>query len=59
MWGMDSENSDDYGPDVILIEDDEQEIGCLINSDGEEVDYPAHSKQINSNSKVWCESLEE
>ena len=41
---MDPENSEDFGPDVMLIEDDEQEIGGLINSDGEEVDFPDFSK---------------
>ncbi|KAM9314881.1 uncharacterized protein KZ484_024589 [Pholidichthys leucotaenia] len=36
---MDSENPEDFGPAVILAEDDQQEIGGLINSDGEEVDF--------------------
>ncbi|CAN9510594.1 unnamed protein product [Ophioblennius macclurei] len=35
---MGSENPGDYGPAVILVEEDQQEIGGLINSDGEEVD---------------------
>ncbi|XP_030588710.1 zinc finger protein 271-like isoform X1 [Archocentrus centrarchus] len=36
---MGSENPEDFGPTVILAEDDQQEIGGLINSDGEEVDF--------------------
>nr|XP_019962324.1 PREDICTED: zinc finger protein Xfin-like [Paralichthys olivaceus] len=36
---MGSENPDDFGPAVILAEEDHQEIGGLINSDGEEVDF--------------------
>lgn len=36
---MGSKNPDGFGPDVILTEDDQQEIGGLINSDGEEVDF--------------------
>ncbi|KAG8014605.1 Lysosomal alpha-glucosidase [Nibea albiflora] len=36
---MGSENPEDFGPAVILAEEDQQEIGGLINSDGEEVDF--------------------
>lgn len=36
---MGSENPDDFEPHVILSEEDQQEIGGLINSDGEEVDF--------------------
>lgn len=36
---MGSENPDDFGPAVIVTEDDQHEIGGLINSDGEEVDF--------------------
>ncbi|XP_029008203.1 zinc finger protein 879-like isoform X2 [Betta splendens] len=36
---MGSENPNNFGPAVILTEDDQQEIGGLINSDGEEVDF--------------------
>lgn len=36
---MGSENPEDFGSVVILTEDDQQEIGGLINSDGEEVDF--------------------
>lgn len=43
---MGSENPEDFGPAVILAEDDQQEIGGLINSDGEEVDFSDLSEQI-------------
>ncbi|XP_069545536.1 zinc finger protein 721-like [Brachyistius frenatus] len=36
---MGSENPEDFEPAVILAEEDQQEIGGLINSDGEEVDF--------------------
>ncbi|KAF3687941.1 Zinc finger protein 26 [Channa argus] len=36
---MGSENPDEFGAAVILTEEDPQEIGGLINSDGEEVDF--------------------
>ncbi|XP_034543281.1 uncharacterized protein LOC117815585 [Notolabrus celidotus] len=36
---MGSENPEDLGPAVNLAEEDPQEIGGLINSDGEEVDF--------------------
>ncbi|XP_068177190.1 zinc finger protein 721-like [Antennarius striatus] len=36
---MGSENPEDFGPTLILPEGDQQEIGGLINSDGEEVDF--------------------
>lgn len=39
IWEMGSENPEDFGSVVILTEDDQQEIGGLINSDGEEVDF--------------------
>lgn len=39
FWEMGSENPDGFGPAVNLSEDDQQEIGGLINSDGEEVDF--------------------
>lgn len=39
VWEMSSENPDDFEPAVLLPEDDQQEIGGLINSDGEEVDF--------------------
>ncbi len=48
---MGSENPEDFGPAVILTEEDHQEIGGLINSDGEEVDFSDLSKQINRNNK--------
>lgn len=43
---MDSENPEDFGPALILTEEDQQEIGGLINSDGEEVDFSDLSEQI-------------
>lgn len=43
---MDSENPEDYGPELILAEEDQQEIGVLINSDGEEVDFSDLSKLV-------------
>ncbi|XP_039655182.1 zinc finger protein 345-like isoform X2 [Perca fluviatilis] len=46
---MGSENPEDFGPAVILAEEDQQEIGGLINSDGEEVDFSDLSEQINCN----------
>lgn len=45
-WEMDSENPEDFGPALILAEEDQQEIGGLINSDGEEVDFSDLSEQI-------------
>nr|XP_020499676.1 zinc finger protein 850-like [Labrus bergylta] len=36
---MGSEKTDDFGPAVIPAEESQQEIGGLINSDGEEVDF--------------------
>ncbi|RVE75911.1 hypothetical protein OJAV_G00003480 [Oryzias javanicus] len=36
---MGSENSDGFEPAVVLVDDDQQEIGGLINSDGEEIDF--------------------
>ncbi|KAM6941553.1 uncharacterized protein PEZ65_003549 isoform 1-T1 [Lycodopsis pacificus] len=36
---MGSENPEVFGPAVILAEEEPQEIGGLINSDGEEVDF--------------------
>eukprot|EP00066_Takifugu_rubripes_P021910 XP_011611176.1 PREDICTED: zinc finger protein 845-like [Takifugu rubripes] len=36
---MDSENPEEFDPAPIPAEDDQQEIGGLINSDGEEVDF--------------------
>lgn len=52
IWEMGSE---DFGPAVILAEEDQQEIGGLINSDGEEVDFSDLSEQINCYSKVFTE----
>lgn len=43
---MDSENPEDFGPALILTEEEQQEIGGLINSDGEEVDFSDLSEQI-------------
>lgn len=36
---MGSENQDDFDSSMILAEEDQQEIGGLINSDGEEIDF--------------------
>lgn len=36
---MSSENSERFGPALVLVDEDEQEVGGLINSDGEEVDF--------------------
>ena len=47
VWEMGSENPEDFGPAVILADDDQQEIGGLINSDGEEVDFSDLSEQMN------------
>lgn len=58
FWEMGSENPEDFGPAVILAEEDQQEIGGLINSDGEEVDFSDLSEQINCNSKVYTDWLE-
>lgn len=55
MWEMGSENPEDFGPAVILAEEDQQEIGGLINSDGEEVDFSDLSEEINCNSWVYTE----
>lgn len=44
IWEMGSENSDHFGPAVVLVDEDEQEVGGLINSDGEEVEYSEVSK---------------
>lgn len=52
---MGSENPEDFGPAAILAEEDQQEIGGLINSDGEEVDFSDLSEQINCNSKIYTE----
>lgn len=41
---MGSENPMDFSPAVILAEEDQQEIGGLINSDGEEVEFSDLSK---------------
>lgn len=41
---MGSENPDDFEPAVVLVDDDQQEIGGLINSDGEEVEFADLSK---------------
>lgn len=46
---MDSENPEDFTPALILAEEDHQEIGGLINSDGEEVDFTELSEQIMFN----------
>lgn len=46
---MGSENPEDFDPALILAEDDQQEIGGLINSDGEEVDFSDLSEQT----KAW------
>ena len=40
---MGSENPEDLSPVLLLVED-QQEIGGLINSDGEEVDFSQLSK---------------
>lgn len=49
---MDSENPEDFGRALILTEEDQQEIGGLINSDGEEVDFSDLSEQIVFNKGV-------
>lgn len=36
---MCSENPDNFGQAVVLVDEDQQEIGGLINSDGEEVEF--------------------
>ncbi|KAG7222581.1 hypothetical protein INR49_016178 [Caranx melampygus] len=48
---MGSENPDDFGPAVLLAEEDQQEIGGLINSDGEEVDF----SDLNGLEAAQCE----
>lgn len=45
---MDSENPEDFDPALILAEDDQQQIGGLINSDGEEVDFSDLSEQTKA-----------
>lgn len=45
---MDSENPEDFDPTLILAEDGQQEIGGLINSDGEEVDFSELSEQTKA-----------
>lgn len=52
MWEMDSENPEEFDPAPILAEDDQQEIGGLINSDGEEVDFSHLSEQMKALSAV-------
>lgn len=43
---MGSENPEDSSPVLLLVEEDPQEIGGLINSDGEEVDFSQLGKWI-------------
>lgn len=43
---MGSENPEDSSPVLLLVEEDPQEIGGLINSDGEEVDFSQLGKLI-------------
>lgn len=39
VWEMGSENPLDFSRAVVPAEEDQQEIGGLINSDGEEVEF--------------------
>ena len=55
---MGSENPEDFGPAVSLAEEDQQEIGGLINSDGEEVDFSDLSEWINRKNKFCTERRE-
>lgn len=52
---MGSENPEDLRPAGILAEEEPQEIGGLINSDGEEVDFSDFSELITWNSDVYTE----
>lgn len=45
---MDSENPEEIDPAPVLAEDDQQGIGGLINSDGEEVDFSHLSEQMKA-----------
>lgn len=45
---MDSEAPEDVDPALTLAEDDQQEIGGLINSDGEEVDFSDLSEHVKA-----------
>lgn len=46
---MDCENPEDFAPALILTEEEQQqEIGGLINSDGEEVNLANLSEQIRA-----------
>jgi len=47
---MGSENPDNFEPAVIHADEDQQEIGGLINSDGEEVDFSDLSECLKC---VW------
>lgn len=48
MRAMDSENTEDFHPALNLPENDPQQIGGLINSDGEEVDFSDLSEQTKA-----------
>lgn len=48
---MDSEQPEDFHPALSFAEDDQQEIGGLINSDGEEVDFSHLGGQMKGKEK--------
>lgn len=54
---MDSENPEDFDPAPAPAEDDPQEIGGLINSDGEEVDFSHLSEHMKALSAVQLYSI--
>lgn len=43
---MDCDNPEDFAPVLILTEEEQQGIGGLINSDGEEVNLTDLSEQL-------------
>lgn len=45
---MGSENPEGFDPALILADDDQQAIGGLINSDGEEVDFSDLGEQAEA-----------
>lgn len=50
---MGSENPDDFEPAVVLTDEDQQEIGGLINSDGEEVDFSHLGEYKTGAALIW------
>lgn len=49
---MDSDNPEDFTPAYILMEEDQQGIGGLINSDGEEVNLTDLSEQLQDDKRA-------